>query len=177
MHSTVSLCICHGSHFPELHYFWDDFSILSPTPHACLLLTHAYVDVNMQPSSPVSFVTSPIAYFPHPVYPHPCVFPITLLLLKDDTSRAPLRHTYLRHTYHVSAARNFRLNPAHPLTPLRDLRPLIPHPTYASPPICVPRHIPPYRDWRDARAQRARQTGACRLPTHFVPCSVLLCFT
>ena len=39
------------------------------------------------------------------------VFPITFLLPEDDTSDVIPRHTMLRHAYHLSVTRNFRLNP------------------------------------------------------------------
>ena len=57
---------------------------------------------------PISF---PIAYPDHLVYPHSSVSFVTLLLPQDDTSDVIPRHTMLRHAYHVSATRNFRLNP------------------------------------------------------------------
>lgn len=98
---------------------------------------------------PFSF---PIAHFPTSVNLLSYVILPTYLIPEDDTPDVIPRHTMLRHAYHVSVTRNFRLTPITPPTPLRDLRPLhLPHP-YASPPLCAPHHA------------LARQPSACRLP-------------
>ena len=117
--------------------FWDDFSLLSilpnPSfsyPHACLLLTHALSYVNMQYLPRMTFVSFPIAYFLRPVYPHSSVSFVTLLLPEDDTPDVIPRHTMLRHAYHVSATRNFRLNPKE-VSGLSSLAPTII--------LCIPR--------------------------------------
>ena len=72
---------------------------------------------------PISF---PIAHPNHPVNLLSYVILPAYLIPEDDTSGVVPRHTYLRHAYHVSATRNFRLTP--PPTPpsLRDLSPLPP---------------------------------------------------
>lgn len=98
---------------------------------------------------PISF---PIAHSPHPVNHLSYVSYLTLLLLGDDTPDVIPRHTMLRHTYHVSANRNFRPTPV----PNRDFRPLIPPPLYASPTKCAPHHA-----WRGERSETDRR---CRLP-------------
>ena len=59
----------------------------------------------------MTFVSFPIAYPNHSVNLLSPVFPITLLLPEDDTPDVIPRHTMLRHAYHVSVTRNFRLNP------------------------------------------------------------------
>lgn len=115
----------------------------------------------------MTFVSFPIARLRNPVNPPRSVFLITLLLPEDDTSGVIPRHTMLRHAYHVSATRNFRLTPTTQPTQLRDLRPLPPHPSYASPPICVPHHALARR--APERSEEARQPSACRLPIRARP--------
>lgn len=59
----------------------------------------------------MAFVSFPIAHSPHPVNHLSYVSYLTLLLPQDDTPDVIPRHAMLRHTYHVSATRNFRLTP------------------------------------------------------------------
>ena len=110
---------------------------------------------------PISF---PIAYLRNSVNPPTYVYLITLFLPEDDTSDVIPRHTMLRHAYHVSATRNFRLTPTHPPTPLRDFRPLIPPSSYASPLLCAPHHALARRARVRRRSTQVRQPSACRLP-------------
>lgn len=77
----------------------------------------------------MTFVSFPIAHPTHPVNHHSSVSFITLLLPEDDTSDVIPRHTMLRHAYHVSATRNFRLNPKE-VSGLSSLDP--------NQPICIP---------------------------------------
>ena len=102
----------------------------------------------------MTFVSFPIAHPPPFRNPPRSVFLITFLLPQDDTSDVIPRHTMLRHTHYSSATRNFRLTPSTPPTQLRDLSPLHPRPTYASPLLCAPHHA-----WRDARPGGARKQG------------------
>ena len=59
----------------------------------------------------MTFVSFPIAYPDHLVYPHSSVSFVTFLLPQDDTPDVIPHHTYLRHAQYVSVNRNFRLNP------------------------------------------------------------------
>ena len=47
------------SHFPTLHYFWDDFSILPSHPHAGFLLTHAHIPSFVNPLSMLTSHNTP----------------------------------------------------------------------------------------------------------------------
>lgn len=83
------------------HLFRDNFSLLSilsshlfPYPHACLLLTHAQSNVNMQYLPRMTFISFPIAHSPHPVNHPSYVFPITLLILQNDTPDIASPPTY-----------------------------------------------------------------------------------
>ena len=110
----------------------------------------------------MTFHTFPIACLRNPVNPPRSVFSITFLLPQDDTPDVIPRHTMLRHTYHLSAARNFRLNPD-PTSGLSSLDP----PTF----ICIPAQVCPVSRHpalaRRARVRRrsthVRQPSACRL--------------
>ena len=120
----------------------------------------------MQYSPYMTSVSFPIAHHLSFRNPPGSVFSVTLLLPQDDTSDVIPRRTYLRHTYHLSAARNFRLipQPTHPhfgtLVPCPHHLPMHPH-FSVSHVILLP------CDWRGERAtqEHARQTGACRLPS------------
>lgn len=110
---------------------------------------------------PISF---PIAHHPSFRNPPTYVYLITLLLPEDDTSDVIPHHTMLRHAYHVSATRNFRLTPITPPTPLRDLSPLPPPSSYASPSSCALGHALARRARVRRRSTHVRQPSACRLP-------------
>ena len=100
-------------------------------------------------------ISFPIAHFPTSVNLPSYVILPTYLIPEDDTPDVIPRHTMLRHAYHVSVTRNFRLTPITPPTPLRDLRPLIPTNPYASPPSVLR-----ITRWRDARPSAARKQGS-----------------
>lgn len=94
----------------------------------------------------MTFHTFPIACLRNPVNPPRSVFSITLLHPQDDTSDVIPRHTMLRHAHHVSATRNFRLNPKE-VSGLSSL---------ALPPsLCIPASLCPTSylipRWRDER--------------------------
>ena len=97
----------------------------------------------------MTLVSFPIAYPDHPVNLLSYVFPITLLLPQDDTSDVIPRHTMLRHAYHLSAARNFRLNPKEVSGP-SSLDP--------NQPICIPASM--------CSASRAGETRARATQEH-----------
>ena len=109
-------------------------------------------------------ISFPIAHHPSFRNPPTYVYLITLFLPEDDTSGVIPRRTMLRHAYHVSATRNFRLTPAHPPTPLRDFRPLIPTNPYASPLLCAPHHALARR--ATERSEEARQPARVDSPSH-----------
>lgn len=154
--------------------FWDDFSLLSilpnPSfsyPHACLLLTHAPSNVNMQYSPHMTFITFPIAYSPTSVnLLHPVSY-LTLLILQDDTSDVIPRHTMLRHAHYSSATRNFRLNPKE-VSGLSSLDPTII--------LCIPASMCSASRAGETSTQ-VRQPSACRLPAPPRHHSLLICFT
>lgn len=112
----------------------------------------------------MTFHTFPIACLRNPVNPPRSVFSITFLLPEDDTPDVIPRHTMLRHAYHVSATRNFRLTPALRPTQLQDLRPLPLPPLYASPLLCAPHHALARRARVRRRSTHVRQPSACRTP-------------
>ena len=115
----------------------------------------------------MTFHTFPIAYLRNPVNPPRSVFSITFLLPEDDTSGVIPRHAMLRHAYHVSATRNFRLTPTHQPTQLRDFRPLIPPSSYASPSSCALGHTLARRAERGSQARvDSPPVFAPPFPTH-----------
>ena len=143
------------------HLFRDNFSLLSilsshlfPYPHACLLLTHALSIVNMQYLPRMTFISFPIAHSPHPVNHPSYVFPITLLILQNDTPDIASPPTYYATRITLRLPETFALLPHLPPSTFGTKVPCLPiqpmHPVL----MCSTSY--PVLRWRDARVRRSQ---------------------